>query len=423
MKKLTITGPFRQLLTMDHLPLKGSLADSQLEIIEEAGIVSSNGKIVEIGKFQELCSKYKKVNSSGPSGAKEVTLQETGFDAVALPGMVDAHTHLCWAGSRANDYALRLEGKSYLEIAQGGGGIWDTVTRTRTASSDDLISQIKSRALRLINHGVTTVEVKSGYGLSPLEELRLLRAIHQSNKGLPIDLVPTCLAAHVRPRDFKGTSPEYLSWIAEQLFPQLLNEQLTRRIDIFIDEGAFTVAEARTYLQIAKNQGFDLVVHGDQFTGGGAALAVELGAGSVDHLEAVSDSAIKLLAGSDVIPVALPGASLGLGCSFAPARKLLNAGCSLAIASDWNPGSAPMGDLLLQAALLGSFEKLTMAETWAGITFRAAQALGLNDRGILKTGMLADFIAFPVTDYRDILYNQGMIKPVRIWKNGVPVKG
>ena len=168
--------------------------------------------------------------------------------------------------------------------------------------------------------------------------------------------------------------------------------------------------------------GFDLVIHGEQFSTGGVALACELGALSVDHLEMVQDQEISLLAASDVIPVALPGASLGLGCHFAPARKLLDGGCSLAIGSDWNPGSAPMGDLLSQTAILGIFEKMTMAESLAGITFRAAKALGLNDRGILKTGSLADFIGFQTSDYREILYNQGNLKPSMVWKRGELMK-
>ena len=164
--------------------------------------------------------------------------------------------------------------------------------------------------------------------------------------------------------------------------------------------------------------GFELVIHGEQFTSGGVALACSLGAASVDHLEAIKEREIQLLAASNVVAVALPGASLGLGCQFAPARKLLDVGCSLAIGSDWNPGSAPMGDLLLQTSILGIFEKMTMAESLAAITVRAANALGLKDRGILKKGYLADFIGFPVSDYREILYNQGSLKPSGVWKRG-----
>jgi imidazolonepropionase len=435
MDKIIITGPFRQMLTMDHLPVKGALRDSQIEIIEEAGIVCSEGKILDTGKYGELCGKYggKKAQAQAKAeekekakfqneGKREIVFQEIDYNAVVLPGFVDPHTHICWAGSRANDYALRLEGKSYTEISQNGGGIWNTVTKTRLASANFLLDQLKTRAKKLISQGITTVEVKSGYCLNLEGEIKLLEVINEANKALPIDLIPTCLAAHIPPRDFSGSAKEYLNDLVKQLFPILKNRNLTNRIDIFVENGAFTVEEAREYLKSAKEMGFDIVIHGDQFTSGGAALAVELGAKSVDHLEVADDTTIKILSRSDVVPVALPGASLGLGCNFAPARKLLDAGCCLAIGSDWNPGSAPMGDLLVQAAILGAYEKLSMAETFAGITFRSAYALGLNDRGILKSGYQADFIAFPVTDYKEILYHQGMVKPAQIWKNGIQIQ-
>ena len=173
------------------------------------------------------------------------------------------------------------------------------------------------------------------------------------------------------------------------------------------------------YLSDAKKLGFDITIHADQFTTGGSELAVKLGALSADHLEASTEREIDMLAQSDVVSVALPGASLGLGMQFTPARKLLDAGASLAISTDWNPGSAPMGDLLVQASLLGIYEKLSSAELLAGITFRAAKALGLSDRGRLSVGFQADMIAFPVKDYRDVFYNQGRVKPSMVWKKGI----
>jgi len=233
-----------------------------------------------------------------------------------------------------------------------------------------------------------------------------------------VDLIPTCLAAHIKPADFHGSQADYLESIVNELLPEIRAKKLANRIDIYIDKGAFTAAEALVYLNRAKNLGFDLVIHGDQFTEGGVAVASELGALSVDHLETMNDQEIKLLAASDVIPIVLPGSSLGLGGRFAPARKLLDAGCSLAIGSDWNPGSAPMGDLLLQTALLGIFEKMTMAESLAGITFRAARSLNLTDRGVLSAGMLADMAGFPVADYREIIYHQGSLDPSVVWKRG-----
>jgi imidazolonepropionase len=189
-------------------------------------------------------------------------------------------------------------------------------------------------------------------------------------------------------------------------------------MDIFVEKGAFSTDLARPFLEQAKNSGFGITVHADQFTTGGSKLAVEMGACSADHLEASGDEEISLLAKSNVVAIALPGASLGLGMPFAPARKLLDGGVCLAIATDWNPGSAPMGDLLLQAALLSAFQKLTAAETFSAITFRAATALRIQDRGTLASGKKADMIAFPTKDYREILYHQGKLKPNIVWKNG-----
>ena len=406
---IKITGPFRQLLTMANLPMKGGLMDSQLEVVEDAGIVHQNGKILEIGNFKELCVKYDSTN---------LQIQFIKEGLIALPGLVDPHTHICWAGSRDQDYASRLEGKSYSEIAKGGGGIWDTVTKTREASDEELAGLLISRISRLLRNGITTCEVKSGYALHPDGELRLLQIIKSVQQNQLVDLVPTCLAAHVKPKDFRGTAGEYLKVQAETLLPALRRERLTNRVDIFIEEGAFSVKEATAYLKTAKRLGFDILVHGEQFTSGGVGVAVGLGAKSVDHLEMIRPKEIELLAASEVVATALPGASLGLGCQFAPARKLLDAGCCLAVGSDWNPGSAPMGDLLVQTAILGTFEKLTNAEQLSAITFRAAHALSLNDRGILKKGFLADFTGFPGRNYREILYNQGMLKPKSVWKRG-----
>jgi imidazolonepropionase len=409
MIKNRLIGPFVQLLTMDNTPLRGSLNDSQLEIIPNGGVVVSEGRILKVGNFQHLCYEF---------GDRNTILDYIDKEMVAIPGMIDPHTHICWAGSRANDYSLRLAGKSYLEIAQSGGGIGDTVAKTRAASVAELEDLLMKRAITHLRNGVTTIEVKSGYCLNTEGEVKLLDAIGKVNKKHFVDLIPTCMAAHIKPADHKGTPLEYLETLVSELLPVIKNRELSSRIDIYVDHGAFTTAEARVYLSQAKAMGFDLVIHGNQFSAGGVALACELEARSVDHLEVISDQEISLLASSNVIPIALPGASLGLGGSFAPARKLLDAGCSLAIGSDWNPGSAPMGDLLLQTAILGIFEKMTMAESLAGITFRAAMALGLADRGILKKGFLADIVGFPVSDYREILYHQGSLKPSAVWKRG-----
>ena len=388
-----LIGPFTQLLTMDNLPERGKLSDEQLEIIPNGGILHQEGRILAVGNFERL-------RRDNPDA--EIEFFEGDF--VCLPGMIDVHTHICWAGSRANDYAMRLAGKTYLEIAEAGGGIWSTVMKTREASVEELAELTFERAEKLYQQGVTTIEVKSGYGLSVEQEFKMLKAIKLANEKSRAELVPTCLAAHMKPKNFVGTEREYLQHIVENLLPEVKKQNMAGRVDIFVEKGAFSVSDAKYYLSEAKKMGFDAVIHGDQFSANCASLAAELQAVSIDHLEYADEREIEILAKSDVIPVVLPGASIGLGEKFAPARKLLDAGCSLVIASDWNPGSAPMGNLLVQAAILGAYEKLSMAETWAALTCRAARALKRNDIGVLKKGNKADFIVFETGDYREVLY-------------------
>jgi imidazolonepropionase len=306
---------------------------------------------------------------------------------------------------------MRLQGKSYLEIAKSGGGIWDSVTKTRAASEDELGHLLLQRAKRHLSQGVTTIEVKSGYGLETGTELKQLNVIKKVSGQTGINLIPTCLAAHMLPHDYVGSQTEYLDHIIHDLLPLVLNRKLANRVDIFIEQSAFSAYDALIYLNKAKQLGFDVTVHADQFTTGGSAVAVKMGAVSADHLEASTDTEIKLLSESDTVAVVLPGASLGLGLPYAPARKLLDAGACVAIASDWNPGSAPMGDLLMQAAVMSAAEKITTAEVFAGLTSRAAKALNLTDRGTLEPGKMAHMQGYPCSDYREILYHQGMLKP------------
>jgi len=397
---MKLTGPFSQILPLRELPLKGPLKDEQLQIIEQGGVVMQEGKVLAIGVFTELQKQY--------PGISTHYIEEP---AVLLPGFIDAHTHICFAGSRSRDYAMRIAGKSYLDIARAGGGIWDSVMKTREAGEAALIANTVARADRHLKDGVTTIEVKSGYGLNLEAELTMLRAIRSAGLYTKATLIPTCLAAHMRPRDFDGDEKAYLRWILSDLLPVLKEEQLTNRVDIFIEETAFSTKDALSFLEQAAKAGFKLTVHADQFSSGGSQVAVKAKALSADHLEASTETDIRQLAAAETVAVVLPGASLGLGMQYAPARKLLDAGASVAIASDWNPGSAPMGDLLTQAAILSAAERLSTAEVLAGLTSRAAKAL---DIAIPE----ADFQAYPCKDYRDILYYQGRMKPFMVWKNG-----
>jgi imidazolonepropionase len=404
---MELIGPISQLLSLQDLVLKGPINDSALHTISNAGIAIEDGTIKAVDTWDALLAAYPKAMITELKGAY-----------VAVPGYVDCHTHICFGGNRASDFALRNAGVSYLEIAQSGGGIWDTVSQTRKCTEQELTQIVIKNANKHLQLGVTTIEVKSGYGLSVEEEIKMLRAINSGNSETAADLVATCLAAHLKPKDFNGSNEDYLHYLVTNLFPVLQSENLTKRIDAFIETSAFSVSEIAPYLQSAKELGFDITIHADQFTTGGSEVALQYGAISADHLEASEDKEIEALANSNTIAVALPGASLGLGCAFAPARKIIDKGGALAIASDWNPGSAPMGDLVCQASILATFEKLTTAEVFAGITFRAAAALNLFDRGRLIAGNKADFILYSTTDFRDILYYQGSLRPSKIWKSG-----
>lgn len=399
-----LIGPFDQLVTMDELSPRGPLSDSDLQIISNGGIVVKDGLIDAVGSWDDFS------DFAGKSC-------EIDFPSVCLPGFIDAHTHICFSGNRSEEYAMKLGGMSYQEIAAKGGGIKKTVEKTREASFEELLLGVLKRTKQMHSYGVTTCEVKSGYGLNLDAEIKMLKVIHEADSLQPVSLIPTCLAAHIKPPEFK-TPLSYLRYLMEKLFPVLIQEKLTHRIDIFVEEGAFSIEDARMYLLHAKKKGFDLIIHGDQFSPGSAPLAKEVGALSIDHLEETNIEEIRLLAASGVYPIVLPGASMGLGMKFAPAKTLLLEGLPLVIASDWNPGSAPMGHLLVQAALLGAYEKLTMAETLAAITARAAKALKLNDRGILRPGYRADFSVFPTKTFQDIVYNQGTLTPELVFTLG-----
>lgn len=390
---------------MAPVPVTGPVRDDQLGIIRHGGILVEDHVIQATGSFDTLAK----------NGADYI--EEIPQPHVLLPGFVDSHTHICYAGSRAGDYTARIAGATYQEILKKGGGIYDTVKHTRNAGSAVLTNLTEKRIRRHFEDGITTVEIKSGYGLSTASELKMLKIIQKLAEKLEPDVVATCLAAHTLSPDFTS-SKEYLDHIIQELLPQILLDNLATRVDIFIEENAFTPEEGYQYLSKANKMGFRLTVHADQFTSGGSEIAARLKADSADHLEIISDEDIRKLVDNGIVATVLPGSSLGLGLPFAPARKILDAGGCLAIASDWNPGSAPMGDLLTQAALLSAYQKLSFAETLAGITCRAATALKISDRGILDKGKRADFVAFDTDDYRDILYHQGRLKPSLIWKNG-----
>ena len=398
-----IIGPFSQMLTFEQTALKGPLQVPDMGILENAGVRVDSGVIVEVGPFEALVK-----NNVSPQ------VMEISGSHVLMPGLVDCHTHMVWAGSRAADFERRNSGLSYQEILASGGGILDTVKWVGQATKGSLKEDLHERILRHQYDGVTTQEIKSGYGLDAENELKMLEVIHEVDREVKVDLIPTFLGAHVCPRDYERS--DFLDYLLAEVAPKA--KLLANRADAFIEAEAFPVQIVQPYLTALKNLGFNLTLHADQFSSGGAALAIQMGAKSADHLEVTTSEDIALFGNSDTVAVVLPGASLGLGMAFAPTRALLDAGACLAIASDWNPGSAPSGDLLAQCGILAAYQKLTAAETFSGVTFRAARALGFTDRGRLAPQYLFDAIAFPTHDYREILYQQGTLKPDMLWKKG-----
>ncbi len=404
---MKLIGPFQQIITLANLPLRGKLSDEQLEIIKNGGILIENGIIQKVQDFNALKTEF-----------PEADIDKIEGEQVCLPAFTDCHTHIVFGGNRANDFAMRNAGKSYLEIAESGGGIWSSVQHTRNASEEELLTTTIERINFLIAQGITTIEIKSGYGLDVENELKMLRVIKKAQTFTKATLVPTCLSAHLKPRDFEGSSEAYLNYILEEILPIVKAENLAKRVDIFIEKSAFLPEESRSFLLKAKEMGFELTVHADQFTSGSSRIAVEVGAKSADHLEATVDEDIEYLAKSETVAVALPGASLGLGEKFTPARKILDADGILAIATDWNPGSAPMGNLVTQASILATFQKLSTAEVLAGITFRSAFALNLEDRGKLEKGKKADFVTFTTDNFQNVLYQQGSLRASHVYIGG-----
>jgi imidazolonepropionase len=325
---------------------------------------------------------------------------------LVIPGLVDCHTHLAFAGWRAEEFSRRIRGASYLEIAAAGGGIASTVALTRAASSRDLESRCVAHLAEMARLGVTTVEAKSGYGLTLEHELRLLEVYRRLSGGSQ-RLVATLLAAHIVPAEFAGRRREYVELIEQELIPRVAREGLARFCDVFVEETAFTRDEARRILRAGLRHGLAPKLHADQITaGGGAELAAELGAASADHLEQISEAGIRAMAAAGVVAVSLPFASIYLGMSPLPARRLIEAGVAVAVATDFNPGSAPSYHLPMALTLACTLQRMTPAEALRGATVVAARALKLDwEIGSLEPGKSADFAVIDADSVEQWLYH------------------
>jgi len=356
------------------------VTDEDLGCIKNAAMVSRNGRIEWVGSEDDLPEKF----------AKKKDLQEENMrGAGVIPAFVECHTHAVFAGNRSAEFERRLRGESYQSIAASGGGILSTVRATREASEAQLAKIAQKRIDRFIDQGVTTVEVKSGYGLSAESELKMLRAALRL-KGARV--VPTFLGAHAIPPE-AGSAEAYIDYLIEEVLPLVRKEKLARRADIFVEKGYFLGATAEKYLRAVRELGFQLAVHADQLShSGGAELAVRFGAKSAEHLIEIDENDIKKLAASEVTCVLLPTADLYMKCSYPPARKLIDNGARVALATDLNPGTAPSQDLALVGVLARLEMKMTLPEVLSAYTVGAAHALGLeNELGSLSEGKLCDF--------------------------------
>ena len=338
---------------------------------------------------------------------------------VVLPGFVDAHAHPVFAGNRLDDFERRARGKTYEQIAAAGGGIWSTVEKTRAASEMDLLNQAKKHANWFLECGTTTVEAKSGYGLTLEDELKMLRVIRQLNEETPVEFVPTFLGAHAVPRECRAD--EYIDLVIEEMLPAVGAERLAEFCDVFCEHGYFDIEQSRKILAVAKRLGLKLRIHADQLTNSGAAqLAAELEATTADHLEKTDEDGFAAMKASGVQPVLLPGSVYALGSTCYPrAREMIEAGLAVVIATDFNPGSSPSPSMPMMLSLACTQMKMSPAEAIAASTINAAYSLDRGDKiGSLEQGKLANFSIFDCEDYREIAYWFGFSKIHSVYVRG-----
>jgi imidazolonepropionase len=386
---------------------------SDLGIIENGAILIRGDRIVWVGPTKDIPVRE--------PGTRYQTLDGVGFDLVALPGFVDSHTHPIFGGTRVEEYDLRIQGKSYQEIAAAGGGISASVEQLRSATVNQLLEKAERYFRHFLAHGTTTIEAKSGYGLSVEDEMKSLNVLAALRNRNRLEVVPTFLGAHAVPKEHAGSRAEYIREIIEEMIPQVAQEGLAQFCDVFCEEGYFTVDEARSILHAAKDAGMGLRIHADELThGGGAKLAAELGARSADHLLYVDDADIELLKRAGTVATLLPGTAFNLGLMrYAPARKLIAAGVPVAIATDFNPGTCFTLNMQLILALACTQMRMTPAEAITAATVNGAYSLGISDRlGTLEEGKQADIVLMDVSDYRELPYFFGMNHCVVTIKKG-----
>ncbi len=402
----TAGGPRGPARTVMHglRQLATALPGGGFQVVQDAYVVCEEDRVAEVG------------SGVPPPGGRR-------FDAeglVAIPGFVDSHTHAIFGRCRADEFERRVRGETYETIAASGGGILASVADLRRRSEDELVEMTLPRVLAMLASGTTTAEVKSGYGLSTADELKTLRAVRRLRALVPVELVPTFLGAHAVPAEFREDRAGYVRLLTREMLPAVAEEGLARFCDVFCDRGAFAPAEAEAVLEAARALGFGLKVHADEFASLGATeLAVRLGAVSADHLLRVGESGIRALAGSRTVATLLPGTALFLGLPYAPARTLLEAGATLALATDFNPGSSPCASMATVWTLACCGMGLPVDEALRALTLGGARALAVDARvGCLAPGYRADMGLFDVADYREIPYYFGENRCARVLAGG-----
>jgi imidazolonepropionase len=395
---VTLTGPKRSRVGTEL---------SALGIIRDGGILVRDGKIEKIGPTDEI-----------EKNVGDAEVVDAGGHVV-LPGFVDAHTHLVFAGNRLDDFERRARGETYEQIAKAGGGIWSTVQKTRAASELDLLTQAKKHANWLLRCGTTTVEAKSGYGLTVEDELKILRVLRQLKEEVPLEIVPTFLGAHAVPREL--SPDEYLDVVITEMLPRVTAEKLAEFCDVFCERGYFNIDQSRKILSAAKKVGLSLRGHVDQLTNsGGAKLMAEMGATTADHLEQTDEQGIAALKKANVQPVLLPGSVYALGSSRYPrAREMIEAGLAIVLATDFNPGSSPTPSMPMVLSLACTQMKMSPAEAVTASTVNAAYSVNRGDKiGSLEPGKLANFVIFDCEDYRELAYWFGMPQTHSVYVRG-----
>lgn len=403
-----------QLLTMQS-DQKGPRTGKHMEdlgIIEDGAVAVSEDKIVAAGKTKEVLDQVKIDKRTKVIDAK---------DKVVLPGFVDCHTHPVFVNTREEEFEMRIKGKTYQEIAASGGGIKSSVKALRSKSKKELVQLALPRLDRMLSYGTTTIEAKSGYGLSLEDEIKMLEVIKELNRIHPIDLIPTFLGAHEIPEEYKNKREDYIELITEKMIPEVAKRKLAVFCDIFCEKGVFDIEESRIILTAAKKHGLKLKLHADQLSPlGGAKLAAELGAVSADHLEFIDDEGIQMMKKAGVIGVLLPGACFGLGIKeYPPARKMINKGLPIALATDFNPGSSMTESIPIILSLACLMMKMTPAEAITASTINSAYTVDkASEVGSIEEGKKADMVIWNEQNYKEIPYHYGVNLVDQVIKNG-----